>query len=56
MIKKILDWMDERIEIRKLWDLVTNRPIPGGASWFYVLGATLLFFPFYAYYQGWWPD
>ena len=43
MIKKILDWMDERIEIRKLWDLVTNRPIPGGASWFYVLGATLLF-------------
>src|SRR3990172_7711365 len=43
MIKKILDWMDERIEIWKLWDTVTNRPIPGGASWFYVLGATLLF-------------
>ncbi len=43
MLKRLLDWMDERIEVRKLWDIVTNRPIPGGASWFYVLGASLLF-------------
>src|SRR3989337_2550658 len=43
MLKRLLDWIDERIGIRKVWDVATNRPIPGGSSWFYVLGATLFF-------------
>ncbi len=43
MITTIIDWLDERIKIRSVWDVLANRPIPGGASWFYVLGSTLLF-------------
>ena len=43
MLKKLLDWFDERYEIRSLWKAFADNPIPGGASWFYVLGATLLF-------------
>ncbi len=43
MITTIIDWIDERIKIRSVWDVLSNRPIPGGASWFYVLGSTLLF-------------
>ena len=43
MFFALLDWLDERIEIRKLWKIFADRPIPGGSSWFYVLGATLVF-------------
>ncbi len=43
MFTKIIDWLDERIEIRKLWNGITERPIPGGSSWFYVLGSALAF-------------
>ncbi len=43
MPKRVLDWLDERIEVRKLWQTMTDRPIPGGSSWFYVLGSSLLF-------------
>jgi len=43
MFKYVIDWMDERIRVRTLWETAANRPIPGGASWFYVLGSTLLF-------------
>lgn len=43
MFTKIIDWLDERIEIRKLWSGITDRPIPGGSSWFYVLGSALAF-------------
>jgi len=43
MFTKIIDWLDERIEIRKLWNAVSDRPIPGGSSWFYVLGSALAF-------------
>jgi ubiquinol-cytochrome c reductase cytochrome b subunit len=43
MLKKLLDWFDERYEVRALWKAFTDLPIPGGASWFYVLGATLAF-------------
>jgi len=43
MFNRILDWIDERIFIRKLWNAFADRPIPGGASWFYVLGASLAF-------------
>jgi ubiquinol-cytochrome c reductase cytochrome b subunit len=43
MLKKLLDWFDERYEVRALWKAFADNPIPGGASWFYVLGATLAF-------------
>ena len=43
MLKQLLDWLDERIEARKLWETLTNRPIPGGSNWFFVLGSSLLF-------------
>ena len=43
MITKIVDWIDERIQLRDLWKTFSERPIPGGSSWFYVLGASLVF-------------
>ncbi len=43
MITKLLDWIDERIRIRELWSSFADNQIPGGASWFYVLGASLVF-------------
>lgn len=43
MIKGLIDWLDERIQVRVLWKSFADRPIPGGASWFYVLGASLVF-------------
>jgi ubiquinol-cytochrome c reductase cytochrome b subunit len=43
MLLKIIDWVDERMKLRSLWTAFTDRRIPGGASWFYVLGASLVF-------------
>ncbi len=43
MISQLLDWFDERIKLRGLWNSFADRPIPGGSSWFYVLGASLAF-------------
>jgi len=43
MLKALVDWLDERIRIRDLGRSFADRPIPGGASWFYVLGASLVF-------------
>jgi ubiquinol-cytochrome c reductase cytochrome b subunit len=43
MLTRLIDWFDERIEVRKLWNSFANNQIPGGASWFYVLGASLVF-------------
>lgn len=43
MLKKFLDWFDERYAVRPLWSSFAGRQIPGGASWFYVLGATMAF-------------
>jgi len=43
MFARILDWFDERIHVRDLWKTFSERPIPGGSSWFYVLGASLVF-------------
>jgi ubiquinol-cytochrome c reductase cytochrome b subunit len=43
MLKRVIDWLDERIRVRDLWNGFSDRTIPGGASWFYVLGASLLF-------------
>lgn len=41
MLVQLVDWLDERIEIRKLWHVFADRPIPGGSNWLYSLGATL---------------
>ncbi len=43
MLKSALDWLDERIRIRRFWSAIEERAIPGGTSWFYVLGTSLLF-------------
>jgi ubiquinol-cytochrome c reductase cytochrome b subunit len=43
MFTKIIDWLDERMRIRKLWDDFADNPIPGGSSWFYVFGSALAF-------------
>jgi len=43
MFTTILGWIDGRIEIRKLWKTFSDRPIPGGSGWPYVLGSSLLF-------------
>jgi ubiquinol-cytochrome c reductase cytochrome b subunit len=43
MFKALIDWFDDRIRVRDLWKTFADRPIPGGASWFYVLGASLVF-------------
>src|SRR5574337_250054 len=43
MLTPIIDWLDERIRIRSFWRVIEERSIPGGASWFYVLGSSLLF-------------
>jgi len=43
MFTKIMDWFDERMQVRSLWKAFSDRPIPGGSSWFYVLGASLVF-------------
>ncbi|HYA87005.1 MAG TPA: cytochrome b N-terminal domain-containing protein [Nitrospirota bacterium] len=43
MFARLIAWLDERIEIRKHWKAFAVRPVPGGASWFYVLGASLVF-------------
>ena len=43
MVKQVIDWLDERIKIRDLATSFASLQIPGGASWFYVLGASLVF-------------
>ncbi|NTW68148.1 MAG: cytochrome bc complex cytochrome b subunit, partial [Nitrospirae bacterium] len=43
MLKRLIDWLDERIKVRDLGRTFADRPIPGGSSWFYVLGASLIF-------------
>ncbi len=43
MFTTIIDWLDERIRIRRIWSAVEESTIPGGTSWFYVLGSSLLF-------------
>ena len=43
MFTPVIDWLDERIRIRKLWSGIEQLTVPGGTSWFYVLGSSLLF-------------
>jgi ubiquinol-cytochrome c reductase cytochrome b subunit len=43
MIKRMLDWLDERTGIRRLSKHALDEPIAGGASMMYVMGSVLLF-------------
>lgn len=40
---RIIDWVDERIEIRSVWDAIMERHIPVGVNWWYTLGSATLF-------------
>jgi ubiquinol-cytochrome c reductase cytochrome b subunit len=43
MLAKIIDWLDERAAIKKLWHEAANEEIPGGARARYVFGSVLMF-------------
>jgi ubiquinol-cytochrome c reductase cytochrome b subunit len=42
VMRKIMDWIDQRTGIRALMRYLLNEPIPGGASWAYVFGSGLV--------------
>jgi len=42
-LDKVLNWVDERIEIRSIWDALFERHIPVGVNWWYTLGSATLF-------------
>jgi ubiquinol-cytochrome c reductase cytochrome b subunit len=41
-IGRIVDWLDQRTDIRRLTRWLLDEPIPGGARWAYVFGSGLL--------------
>src|SRR5690606_32575910 len=43
MLAKIIDWLDERAAIRKLWHEAADEEVPGGARARYVFGSVLMF-------------
>ena len=43
MLAKIIDWLDERAAIKKLWHEAANEEVPGGARARYVFGSVLMF-------------
>ncbi len=43
MLAKIIDWLDERAAIKKLWHEAANEEIPGGAKARYVFGSVLMY-------------
>jgi ubiquinol-cytochrome c reductase cytochrome b subunit len=43
MLAKIIDWLDERAAIKKLWHEAANEEIPGGARARYVFGSVLMY-------------
>src|SRR6185436_20297176 len=43
MLAKIIDWLDERAAIKKLWHESANEEVPGGARFRYVFGSVLVF-------------
>ncbi|MDP2660799.1 MAG: cytochrome b N-terminal domain-containing protein [Dehalococcoidia bacterium] len=42
-MESILNWVDERIEIRSIWAAIMERNIPIGVNWWYTLGSATLF-------------
>ncbi len=43
MLRKVVDWIDERAGIRALWRYAADEEIPGGANMRYVFGSVLMF-------------
>ncbi|HEY5648071.1 MAG TPA: cytochrome b N-terminal domain-containing protein [Nitrospiria bacterium] len=43
MVRKIYNWLDQRLRLKSVEDTLLNEPIPGGASWVYVFGSATLF-------------
>jgi ubiquinol-cytochrome c reductase cytochrome b subunit len=43
MIKRLYQWLDERIKLKPIQIKLLEEPIPGGASWIYVFGSVTLF-------------
>jgi ubiquinol-cytochrome c reductase cytochrome b subunit len=43
MIKRLYQWLDERIKLTPIQIKLLEEPIPGGASWIYVFGSVTLF-------------
>lgn len=42
-MNSIVDWLDERIGIKSVWDVIMERHIPVGVNWWYTLGSATLF-------------
>lgn len=43
MIRAIYHWLDQRLKLQPIGEMLLNEPIPGGASWVYVFGSATLF-------------
>jgi ubiquinol-cytochrome c reductase cytochrome b subunit len=43
MLAKVIDWLDERAAIKKLWHEAADEEVPGGARPRYVFGSVLMF-------------
>jgi ubiquinol-cytochrome c reductase cytochrome b subunit len=43
-MRALWDWVDSRLKLGSIRNLLLDEPIPGGASWVYVFGSITLFF------------
>jgi ubiquinol-cytochrome c reductase cytochrome b subunit len=43
MIRAVYQWLDRRLRLRPIEEMLLNEPIPGGTSWVYVFGSATLF-------------
>jgi len=41
--RTVYDWLDGRLRLKPIEEMLLNEPIPGGASWVYVFGSATLF-------------
>lgn len=42
-MKGLIEWLDRRTGVRRIWKEALYEPVPGGARWRYVWGSTLTF-------------
>jgi quinol-cytochrome oxidoreductase complex cytochrome b subunit len=42
-LERVIDWLDERTEIRGIWAALMERNIPIGVNWWFTLGSATLF-------------
>jgi len=43
MFRAVYQWLDRRLRLRPIEEMLLNEPIPGGTSWVYVFGSATLF-------------